>query len=110
MAENNQEEIEAESGGFLQRLFGSPLLAGSLVILFLIIIIVFAVFGGYRAGLNDRNDVVATTQANELRLQYQLAVEDLAAARYLFAIDRLEYILSVEVGFCRCRQHARAGA
>lgn len=99
MVEENPEDIETESGGFLQRLFGSPLLAGSLVILFLIMIIVFAVFGGYRAGLNDRNDVVATTEANEMRLQYQLAVEDLAAARYLFAIDRLEYILSVESDF-----------
>ena len=99
MAEKTQEESAAKSGGFLQRLFGSPLLAGSLVILLLAIIIAAAVFGGYRAGLNDRNDVVATTQANELRLQYQLAVEDLAAARYLFAINRLEYILSVEPDF-----------
>lgn len=99
MTEKTQEESAAEAGGLLQRLFGSPLLAGSLVILLLVIIIALAVFGGYRAGLNDRKDVVATTQANELRLQYQLAVEDLAAARYLFAIDRLEYILSVELDF-----------
>lgn len=62
-------------------------------------VIGFAVVSGYRAGLDERNRAAATAQFAELKTQYELGIEDLAAGRRELAAHRFEYILSVDPAF-----------
>ena len=62
-------------------------------------VIGFAVVSGYRAGLDERNRAAATAQFVELKTQYELGIEDLAAGRKELAAHRFEYILSVDPAF-----------
>jgi type II secretory pathway pseudopilin PulG len=51
---------------------------------------------GYRSGINQRQSAAAEQTTLSLGEQYKLAVDDLAAARYEVAKQRLEYILAIE--------------
>jgi tetratricopeptide (TPR) repeat protein len=54
-----------------------------------------AAWGGYQAGLAQRESQLQATQAVELKLQYDLGVTDLAAGRYTVAVERFQYILKI---------------
>ncbi|MFQ5410610.1 MAG: hypothetical protein ACE5FI_19540, partial [Anaerolineales bacterium] len=99
MTKETLEPDSSSTTGLRERVFGSPWVSGLLVLLMLAVVIGGAVFGGYRAGISERNSIAATARADELRLQHALALEDMAAGRYGFAIDRLEYIVSVAPNF-----------
>ena len=52
-------------------------------------------YGGYRAGAKQRAAVVATEVANEVQMQYSLALQDMEIGQSGVALQRLEYILKV---------------
>jgi len=58
-----------------------------------------AAFGGYRAGVIERDRAAATAQFEELTRQYRLGIEDMAAGRYTLAVERFQYILSIDPDF-----------
>jgi tetratricopeptide (TPR) repeat protein len=62
----------------------------------LAVVIAGAAYGGYRAGLGERDRQLRATRAAELKQQYVLGVADLAAGRPSLAAERFEYILNLE--------------
>lgn len=83
----------------LARFFRSTPGAFSILGIFLSIVIGLSIYGGYRAGVTERDHLAATAQFLEVRHQYELAIEDLAAGRPMLAIQRLEFILTAEPNF-----------
>ena len=83
----------------LARFFRSTSGAFLILGLFLSVVIGFSIYGGYRAGITERDHLAATAQFLEVRRQYDLAIEDLAAGRPAMAIQRLEFILTAEPNF-----------
>ncbi|HLE27317.1 MAG TPA: hypothetical protein VI793_04320 [Anaerolineales bacterium] len=65
----------------------------------LLTVVAGAAFGGYQAGMAQREKQLLATQAVELNAQYDLAVADLAVGRYAVAAERLEYILRIDPGY-----------
>jgi len=55
-----------------------------------------ATWGGYQAGLAQRESQLRATQSVELKLQYDLGVTDIAAGRYTVAVERFQYILKID--------------
>jgi tetratricopeptide (TPR) repeat protein len=74
---------------------------GAFLILAIVLggVLTLAAMGGYYAGVNERNRTAATAQAVELDRQFQLGIQDMQAGRYLLAIQRFEFILSVDPAF-----------
>ncbi|MBI5350356.1 MAG: hypothetical protein HZB77_13735 [Chloroflexi bacterium] len=83
----------------LARFFRSTPGAFLILGIFLSVVIGFSIYGGYRAGITERDHIAATAQFLEVRRQYDLAIEDLAAGRPAMAIQRLEFILTAEPNF-----------
>lgn len=68
-----------------------------------IIVIVFGMVGmaylGYRAGVRQSAAAVATAVADEVQLQYSLAVQDMEIGQPGVAVQRLDHILQVNPDF-----------
>lgn len=62
-------------------------------------ILALAALAGYYVGGSDRDRVAATSQAVELARQYQLGLDDLTAGRPSLAIQRFEFILSLDPNY-----------
>lgn len=73
------------------------LIAGILVLA--IVILVVGGGSGYFAGVEARDALRATQQADFLQEQFDLGVVDIEAGRHLIARDRFEYILGVDPDF-----------
>lgn len=58
-----------------------------------------AIWGGYRAGLDQRQRQAQATQTVELKKQYDLGLTDLAAGHSELARQRFEYILSIDPNY-----------
>jgi tetratricopeptide (TPR) repeat protein len=100
----NQETIPSPA---VRRISDSPLgrfvrsVPGAFLILAVILgtSLTLAAVAGYYAGSSERERAAATAQFTELNRQYQLAVDDMNAGRYGLAIQRLEFILSLDPAF-----------
>ena len=73
----------------------SPFAVGLFAILAIAAGIAIMAYGGYRAGVKQRAAVVATEVANEVKMQYSLAIQDMEIGQSGVALQRLEYILKV---------------
>jgi len=62
----------------------------------LLTVVSIAAWGGYQAGLAQRESELQATQAVELKLQYDLGTTDLAAGRYPVAVERFQYIVKID--------------
>ncbi len=82
-------------GRFLRSVPGALLV----IALFLAVIITAAIWSGYQAGIARRSAAAATAQVLELKRQFELGVEDLAAGRYALAAQRFEYILTMDPNY-----------
>lgn len=65
----------------------------------LIIILVLAVFGGYRSGIAVRRETQSSVISQQLGEQFQYALVDLEFGRYENAEQRLQFILAHDPGF-----------
>lgn len=65
----------------------------------LLLVIGGAIWGGYKAGLNQRQSEWQATVTADLKNQYDLGLADLAAGRYELANKRFEYILSLDPNY-----------
>ena len=73
----------------------SPFAVGLFAIMAIVASIAIMAYGGYRAGAKQRAAVVATEVANEVQMQYSLALQDMEIGQSGVALQRLEYILKV---------------
>jgi tetratricopeptide (TPR) repeat protein len=64
--------------------------------LFAVIVLYLGAYTGYQEGLIARNSAEVTEEAQSLLEQFNLGVEDFTAGRYDLALQRAEYILSVD--------------
>lgn len=83
----------------LRRFLRSTPGAFIILALFLGTVITLAVLAGYRAGRAERINIAATAQIEEIKRQYDLGVEDMDAGHYMLAIQRFEYILSIDPNY-----------
>ncbi len=88
-------------GRFLRSVPG----ALGVIALFLAVIITAAIWSGYQAGTARRSAAAATAQVLELKRQFELGVEDLAAGRYALAAQRFEYILTMDPNYPGAAAH-----
>jgi len=70
----------------------------------LIIIVVLAVFGGYRSGISIRRDTQSSVIAQQLGEQFQYALVDIEFRRYENAQQRLEFIIGHDPDFPGAQQ------
>jgi len=77
----------------------SPFAIGLFAILGIVLSISGMAYGGYRAGVQQRTVVVATAVADEIQLQYSLAVQDIEIGQLGVAVQRLEYIIQMDPEF-----------
>ncbi len=74
-----------------------PLLLGGIVLACVLLgVIAAASYAGYQVGLNDRNTSQQATNAADVRAQYDLGIADLNAGRYSVAVERFEYVLTLD--------------
>ena len=73
----------------------SPFAAGLFAILAIVVSISVMAYCGYRAGVKQRAAAAATEVANEVQMQYSLAIQDMQIGQPGVALQRLEYILKV---------------
>jgi len=72
--------------------------------LLLIAVVVLAAGVGYRSGQNQRRTTLATTLGRAADEQFQLGLDDLAAARYELARQRFEYVINLDPGYPNAAQ------
>ncbi len=105
----NQETVPSTA---VRRMSASPLgrfvrsVPGAFLILAVILgtSLTLAALIGYQAGITERERTAATAQFLELSHQYQLGIEDMAAGRPGLAIERFEFILSIDPDFPQVAQ------
>ena len=73
----------------------SPFAVGLFAIMAIVVGIAIMAYGGYRAGIKQRVAVAATEVANEVQMQYSLAIQDMEIGQSGVALQRLEYILKL---------------
>jgi tetratricopeptide (TPR) repeat protein len=68
-------------------------------VLLIVAAVVLAALVGYRAGQNQRRALLTATLARAADEQFQLGLEDLAAARYELARQRFDYVIRLDPGY-----------
>jgi tetratricopeptide (TPR) repeat protein len=68
-------------------------------ILAFLVLIALGLFSGYQSGLTVRGHAQSTVEAQQLKEQYDLGVQDLQAERYEAAYQRFEFIVNTDPGF-----------
>ncbi len=73
----------------------SPFAIGLLAILVIAVSIGGTAYAGYRAGVHQGVQAAATAVANEIQLQYHLAIQDMQIDQPGVAVQRLEYVVKM---------------
>jgi tetratricopeptide (TPR) repeat protein len=68
-------------------------------LLFIMIVGLLSVYGGYLAAMRERTTYKSTQVSTEAQTQYALALEDIANNRFENARQRLEYVINLDPGF-----------
>jgi tetratricopeptide (TPR) repeat protein len=69
------------------------------LVLILLVVLGAAAFGGYQAGVVQRQAQWQATQVLELENQYALGLADLQSGRYEVAVARFEYVLQLDPSY-----------
>lgn len=68
-------------------------------LLFIMIVGLLSVYGGYLAAIRERTAYKSTQVSTEAQTQYNLALEDIANRRFENARQRLEYVINLDPSF-----------